>query len=157
MDRVRFGRVLGKGARLAARTALEAVDAATASAPDQPKQAVRQPAIVDAETRTVVPRHDLRMPAVQVPTNFVPAARTAGAGVLQPIKQASQALWHELTGSFFALFGLSFAVGAWHTRAGLWSHVPGDRNRPAVFCALAVVFLYFSVSSFLRARRRTTT
>lgn len=161
MDRVRFGRALGKGARLAARTALEAVDAATASAPDRGRgraPGTVQPSAPRSTTPPSVPangqRTALRVPLISLPSALLPAARAAGAGVTSPLKQASRALWHELTGSFFALFALSFGAGVWHTRAALHSGVPGDRNRFAAFCLLGLLFAYFSISSFARARRR---
>ncbi len=67
--------------------------------------------------------------------------------------RASRALWHELTGSFFALFALSFTLAMWKTRQTAVSTVPGDRYHFYAYCALALLFGYFSVSSFLRARR----
>ena len=92
---------------------------------------------------------------VSLPATLLPAAKAASAGVMAPLRQASRALWHELTGSFFALFALTFAVGVWHTRANLWSSVPAARHRFVAFCLLTLLFLYFSVSSFTRARKRS--
>ncbi|MGI4853211.1 MAG: hypothetical protein ACRYF4_04075 [Janthinobacterium lividum] len=168
MDRVRLGRVLGKGARLAARTAMEAVDAATADAPangvpTQPGRSastgnrLRQPEILKpASFPRASASSAARTPSMVIPTTLLPAARAAGAGVLTPFRRASRALWHELTGSFFALFAFSFAVGAWHHRAGAFSTLAADRRRLLVFCLLALLFVYFSVSSFLRARKIET-
>jgi hypothetical protein len=76
----------------------------------------------------------------------------AGAGA--PFRKATRALWHEITGSFFALFALSFGAGAWHARAGAISPIPNDRYHFYAFCIFALVFGYFSISSFVRARRR---
>ena len=145
MDRVRLGRVLGKGARLAARTAMEAVDAAAAPAPRQ--TAPTQPRTVSVET----PVRTARPSFPSVPLR--PALQAARAGVTAPLRRASRELWHELTGSFFALFALSFSVGLWHSRASAFSSVPVERHRFYAFCALALLFAYFAVSSFLRARR----
>ena len=74
--------------------------------------------------------------------------------MLAPMRNASRALWHEVTGSFFALFALSFAAGTWHSRALAVSAISAERHRFDAFCVLALLFAYFSVSSFLRARRR---
>ncbi|AFL89859.1 hypothetical protein Terro_3645 [Terriglobus roseus DSM 18391] len=82
------------------------------------------------------------------------AAAAARAGMASPLKTASKALWHELTGSFFALFAASFTIAIWQTRANATSAVPADRYRFLAFCALALLFAYFSVSNFLRAKRR---
>jgi hypothetical protein len=72
-----------------------------------------------------------------------------------PLKTASKALWHEVTGSFFALFAASFTIAVWHTRASALSDAPHDRYRFYAFCVLALLFAYFSVSSFLLARKRS--
>ena len=74
--------------------------------------------------------------------------------MLAPVREASRALWHELTGSFFALFAFSFGVGVWHTRADAWSSIPMERHRFIAFCVMTLLFGYFSVSSFVRARKR---
>ena len=88
-----------------------------------------------------------------IPATLLPAARAAGVGVLAPLQRASRALWHELTGSFFALFAFSFGVSAWHNRAEAFSALPADRHRFLGFCLMTLLFLYFSVSSFLRAKK----
>lgn len=149
MDRVRFGRALGRGARLAARTALEAADAATAASPQTGQSSKRAQAASPAEQRTV------RKRPVLIPPAFGNAVKAARVGVAAPLREASSALWHELTGCFFALFAFSFGVGVWHTRALARSGIPADRYRFAFFCVLTLLFAYFSVSNFLRARRRT--
>ena len=151
MDRERFGRVLGRGARMAAKTAYEAVDAATSPSPNPPATAVpRQPEVIPPRTasRPVV------RPAVAVSPNFSKAVSSATAGVAAPLKKASRALWYELTGCFFVLFTLSFAGEAWKKRANAASAIADDRHRFYAFCVLALLFGYFSVSSFLRARKR---
>ena len=89
-----------------------------------------------------------------MPAQAVRAASVAKASFASPLKAASRALWHEVTGSFFALFAVSFTIAVWHTRANAISAVPNDRYRFYGFCALALLFAYFSVSSFLRARKR---
>ena len=145
MDRVRLGRVLGKGARLAARTAMEAVDAASAPSPSQPAQPYPRTATVEVSKKTG------RAAFTAAPLR--PALDAARAGVTAPLRRASRELWHELTGSFFALFALSFCVGLWHSRANVFSSVPIERHRFYAFCVLALLFVYFAVSSFVRARR----
>jgi hypothetical protein len=153
MDRVRFGRVLGKGARMAARTAMEAVEAATA--PD-PNPQILPPAAAQRNIRRPASQaRPIAQPQAQVLASRVaPAARAAAAGITTPFRRASRALWHELTGSFFALFAVSFAAGVWHTRADAFSAIPNDRYRFYAFGAFALLFAYFSISSFLRARNR---
>jgi len=61
-------------------------------------------------------------------------------------------LWLEVTGAFFFLFVLVFARAMWLNRES-YSHGPGH-PRFLSYAALAAVFLYLSVSSFWRARKR---
>lgn len=156
MDRERLGRVLGKTARFAARSAMEAMDAATAPAPAADTRV--QPEILRPRSAAAPARAAAPPAARPVAPTVVRAAQQAAtsfqATTLQPLRAASRSLWFELTGSFFALFGASFALGAWHARHGLHSGVAGERNRLIVFCVLMLGFGYFSATSFLRARKR---
>jgi hypothetical protein len=69
-----------------------------------------------------------------------------------PIARAGRALWHEVFGVFFALFAVYFIQGLWMHRAE--ALLPGrPRVHLAMDLALAVLFTYFTVSSFLRARK----
>lgn len=139
---------------MAARTAFEAVDAATSPSPATPSRpaAPPQPQVIPPRTEPVVQRPVSRPVAATRP-DFVQAAAAARQGVAAPLKRASRALWHELTGSFFALFALSFTAATWKTRHNAVSAIPDDRHRFYAFCVLALLFGYFSVSSFVRARR----
>jgi len=78
-------------------------------------------------------------------------ARGVG-GFLRPFRRVGGILWLEMTGAFFFLFVLYFAQALWRMREG-WAQ---GENRPkfVVFAAMLVGFLYLSVSSFWRARRR---
>ncbi len=58
----------------------------------------------------------------------------------------------EVTGSFFALFAFSFAVGVWHNRAAVSQGGPA-LYRFGLYCVVTLLFLYFAVSNFARARR----
>lgn len=156
---------------MAARTAVEAVQAAAAPepvAPSQPRASARpsEPVILPPQRSTnaqhsnatphstVTPRPTITSRPAVTPARAAQAASAARAGIMSPLKSASKALWHEVTGSFFALFAASFSIAVWHTRAHAASTVPNDRYRFYAFCALALLFAYFSVSSFLLARKR---
>jgi hypothetical protein len=134
---------------MAARTAFEAVDAATSPSPNPPAATPRQPEVIPPRPVS----RPVSRPAAVSP-NLSKAVSSATAGVAAPLKRASRALWYELTGSFFALFALSFAGATWKTRANAVSTIPDDRHRFYAFCVLALLFGYFSISSFLRARKR---
>lgn len=143
---------------MAARTAMEAVEAATAPDPNPqiiPPTAAQRNTGRSPSRRPVSQARPIAQPQAQVLASRVaPAARAAAAGITTPLRRASRALWHELTGSFFALFAFSFAAGAWHTRSEALSAIPGDRYHFYAFGAFALLFAYFSISSFLRARKQ---
>jgi hypothetical protein len=73
-------------------------------------------------------------------------------GFLRPFGRVGGILWLEITGVFFFLFVLVFARAMWRVRAS-FAHGP-DHLRFLAYAALAAVFLYLSVSSFWRARKR---
>lgn len=68
----------------------------------------------------------------------------------------SGVLWLEFTGVFFGIFGLYALSGAWKLRENMHEK-PGAHDAHIHFlmaAVMGVVFTYFCVSSFLRARRR---
>ena len=82
-------------------------------------------------------------------------ARGAGRGVggfIRPFARIGHILWLEVMGAIFLLFALIFASSLWylHTRDGL-----GPNNPTFLLVAgLGLLFLYFGLSSFWRARRK---
>jgi hypothetical protein len=79
-------------------------------------------------------------------------AKRFGEAVWGPFVHAGSVLWLEITGLFFALFGLFFAQGVYRLRAD-WRTGP-NHDRLFVYGAVAIVFFYFAASSFYRARRK---
>jgi len=85
-------------------------------------------------------------------------ARTTGslgrgmAGLLRPFRRVGGILWLEVTGVFFLLFVVVFAPTLWRTRAS-YAHGPDHRTFLGA-AAIMVVFLYLSISSFWRARKK---
>ncbi len=57
----------------------------------------------------------------------------------------------EVIGLLFALFALFFAQNAWRTHAAA-AHGP-DHAHFLTYCIVGLVFLYFSVTSFVKAGR----
>lgn len=215
MDTVRFGRVLGQGARQAAKTLVSAVDAATAPDPRQPAARppasttrppsapaaaplpVQTPPLTAASaqptpTSATAPasaataaqptpsRAPRSVPAVLPPvspTNVTARATTTtrglaegsrrfGKAVWAPAVRLSGVLWLELTGVFFALFALVAGIATWRLRSALHllsaagaSATPAaasdDRTRLLFAAGMVLVFGYFSLSSFLKANRRS--
>lgn len=86
--------------------------------------------------------------------NRVVNAGIAGASTtLKSTGRAVNALWLQVTGFFFAVFSLIFGGAAWRE----YQHSL-DGSAPAwkwwLAAGVAVLFLYFSVTAFWRARRR---
>jgi hypothetical protein len=78
-----------------------------------------------------------------------------GDSVWSPIKKLSGVLWLEITGSFFGLFALFAAQATWIHRFDLHATAEHDAHIHAlVFLAMAAVFGYFCISSFVRAYRK---
>ncbi|MHB1938219.1 MAG: hypothetical protein ACYCOR_16765 [Acidobacteriaceae bacterium] len=90
-----------------------------------------------------------------VPSNIVRNAARGGRGFgrafWKPFSAAGRSLWHEVTGLFFALFALFFAQGLWRLRES-WRMGPEHRHFE-IDLAMTVLFLYFSISAFVRSRR----
>lgn len=81
------------------------------------------------------------------------AARGAaqfGAALIRPFAHATNLLWNQITGIFFALFAAFFVEHAWMIyRAAHWR----DRH-VFLYGGLAAAFGWFAVSTFWRVRRK---
>ena len=162
MDPVRFGRALGIGARLAAKTAVTAVDAALAPNPNGSVPTPTNPAASAVRVRAsnLPPNPNAAASAGRVATPTKTSTRPSPRGLVHalsaPVRRLSSVLWLEFTGVFFGLFALTAAVGAWRLRAA-WHLTPtnaSDHLHLLMTLAVALLFAYFCASSFLRARRR---
>jgi len=169
MDSARFGRVLGIGTRLAAKTVVAAVDAATA--PNPSAKAPTSQSGDGAQTTAPPPTAEkAKDPVVRLSQK---AARTTvqvvqtgkglkrggkrfGEAVWGPFVKLSGQLWLELTGVFFGIFAVFAASTAWKMRDDL--HETATNHDPHVHlllsASMAVVFGYFCISSFVKANRR---
>jgi hypothetical protein len=153
MDRVRFGRALGYGARHAAKTLAQAVDAASAPGPSGTRQA-ESPA-VSRPARASAWAEEARQRAAEAPRAVAAARKHAKRSFFAPIAKFSGTLWLQVTGVFFALVAVAMAGAAWRARAALHA-APGSHAAIKLYICLAVfvVFAYFAISSFVRAGRR---
>jgi len=170
MDSVRFGRVLGIGARLAAKTVVSAVDAATAPNPSGGK-AKQGAGSVPAAGSNSTTAEKAKASGAQLGQNVVRTAvqvRQTGRGLKEGGKRfgeaawgafvkLSGALWLELTGGFFGIFAVSAAGNAWKMRSALHETAANHdaHVRLLISVAMAVVFGYFCASSFVKANRRS--
>jgi hypothetical protein len=152
MDRVRFGRALGVGARAAAKTLMSAAEAAAAPNPRASAAGARQAAAHAAK----VPERPAAS-RVQIPDTKVVKAHAGNLkrSVWSPLSRFSSVLWLEVTGVFFALFALVTGLQVWKSHAAI--RLPPsspDAQRLYVYVVLFALFGYFTVSSFVRASRR---
>jgi hypothetical protein len=155
MDSLRFGRALGKGARAAARGVYEAVDAAIASNPN-PRQPTSQPQTAAEPLRNAV-QAVAQGAAVygQQKQAVTREAGRLGKSLLAPFARAGRALWLEVTGTFFAIFALYFLSTLWrfHTDLRLTASNADTHKRLLIAVVASAVFVYFTISSFVRAHR----
>jgi len=140
---------LGIGLRVAGRMAGQRMAAAARNAGAQ--TAATPPAAQAFDEAGANKRADKRAAGRAAGQASRGLARGVG-GFLRPFRRVGGILWLEITGVFFFLFVLVFARGMWRVRA-CYAHGP-DHLRFLAYAALAAVFLYLSVSSFWRARKR---
>jgi hypothetical protein len=161
MDSVRFGRALGFGARAAAKTLVTAVDAATAPNPSAARKTADGPATASVAAESAAAR--LGQKAAQTTAQVVQTGqglkrggKRFGEAVWGPFVKLSGQLWLELTGVFFGIFAVFAASNAWKMRGDL-RETAGNHDAHVhllVTAAMAVVFGYFCVSSFVKSSRR---
>jgi hypothetical protein len=145
MDRVRFGRALGTGARAAAKSLISAAEAAAAPNPSASARPAEKAPERPAPSRIQIPD----------PKLVRDHARNLKSSVWSPFARFSSVLWLEVTGVFFLLFALVTGeqVWKWHAALRLPPSAPGAQ-RLYLYVVLFALFGYFTVSSFVRARRR---
>jgi hypothetical protein len=168
MDAVRLGRALGFGARHAVKTLTTAVDAATAENPSRNRAAsAGGPAAVPSQAsrpRTSVPSSPTVTKAVRTAAQTIAKGQKTKRGLHDGTKRFGEAVWGpfvrlsgvlglEVSGVFFGIFALFGLASVWRLRSA-WH--PGSAGQKQLLGAIAmlVVFGYFCVSSFVRARRR---
>src|SRR5580698_843436 len=133
MEPNRLGRALGIGARVAAKKLRDGTAGAVAAVQ-------RSNAAQPAPTATTPPK------PVEPAT---PSAPSMAEGS-RPLAHATGILTLQITGSFFAIFTLVFAVHSWQLYKSAGWH---DHHLP-LYAAFAVLFAWFTVSSFWRANRK---
>ena len=173
MDRVRFGRALGYGARHAAKSLLAAADAAAAppTAPNSTRIAspaaspslrtgTRQSilsgsAASEAAQRIAQSVGQVRGVKQQAGKQVLVAGKQTGRSFFAPFAKFSSVVSLQVTGTFFALLALVMAQAAWRARAVVhmgWG--AAEARKLYLVCGVAFLFAYFAISNFARARRR---
>jgi hypothetical protein len=128
MEPDRVGRKLGIGVRVASGMLRDRAS--------QTAHSMQQQAPVYAERGRAVKREGKKF----------------GQSIWGPFAHASSVLWMEITGLFFGLFGVYFAQNAYELRHA-W-RVGAQHERFYLYLVIAAVFIYFTFSSFYRARRK---
>ncbi len=134
-----IGRALGIGLRVAGRIACQRMAASAQGAPSQPAASAAASAAQTRAAGKVAGKATRRV------------ARGVG-GFLRPFGRVGGILWLEVTGVFFFLPVAVFGPTVWRTRMS-WAHGP-DHRTFLIASGIVLLFLYLSVTSFLRARRR---
>jgi hypothetical protein len=142
MEPKKVGRTLGIGVRVASNMLRERVERAAAAHPRPAQPGNGRPVAAG--------------PAIPIANRVATAKRGAkafGQAFLGPFTHAGSVLWLEITGLFFALFALFFAQSVYRLHAAWRQGL--EHTHLLLYCALAVAFAWFSVSSFLRAYRKS--
>jgi len=149
MDKVRMGRALGYGARHAAKTMMQVVDAATTpaprapSVPAQPQTARPTPAFVehlDQARQTVAHSHQ--------------EIKRAKRSIFAPFKEFSRTVGLQVAGVFFGIIAIVMVQGMWMRRQALHTSLTStDAQKFYVEAFFFVLFAYFAISSFVHAAR----
>ena len=95
--------------------------------------------------------------AAQTKEGLKRGSKRFGEAVWGPFVKLSGVLWLEVTGVFFGIFALFAIGGAWKLRDGLHKTVLNHDGHVRFLgaVAMAVLFGYFCVSSFVSANRRS--
>ena len=150
MDRVKFGRALGYGARHAAKTLVQAAEAASAPNPTPSKPSPPHQAAAPPETPVFAgPR---RLPDVQAVKT---AGRQAKSSLAAPVVRFSSVVWLQVTGVFFGLVAFTMGMAAWKAHTAVHAAANSqEAMKVYAYIAVCALFTYFTVSSFVRAARR---
>ena len=145
MEPKSFGRKLGIGVRVAGNVARERAQEAAARRAARPT-----PDPVPGSARSALPVSERGRNLGQ---GIGRGTRQFSQAFFRPLAHVGSVLWLEITGCFFALFAAFFAQNVYRLRA---QAVSGAEHQTfLVYCVLTALFLYFSLSSFVRAHRRS--
>ena len=146
MEPKKVGRTLGIGVRVASNMLRQRVEQAAAAHPGPVEAGNGRPA--------AAPRPAPVKPSLSSRTATAKrGAKAFGQALLGPFTHAGSVLWLEISGLFFALFGLFFVQSVYRVRAA-WRQGP-EHTHLLLYISLAVVFVWFSASSFTRAYRKS--
>lgn len=138
----RIGRLLGIGTRVAAGKLRDGAAGAAASAQ---RSAATQAATAPPGTRPAA-----RIDYAEGSRRVARGAGRFGSALVRPFAHATGVLTLQISGVFFALFTAFFALHAFQAFKASGAH---DR-RALVYVAFALLFAWFTATSFWRARTK---
>jgi hypothetical protein len=139
-----IGRALGIGLRVAGRIAGQRMAAGSGNTVSEAGPAQK----TSSQNSSLLQSRTAGQAAGKVTRGVAHGVR----GFLRPFSRVGGILWLEVTGVFFALFALVFGLAMWRTRPG---SVHGPYDKPFLTSlTLLAIFLYLSVSSFVRAGKK---
>ncbi|HEY6447879.1 MAG TPA: hypothetical protein VIY53_15565 [Acidobacteriaceae bacterium] len=147
-----MGRVLGVGARVAAKTIREKTAQVGQAGGSGSREAAAGAAARVAGTAAGAAATAARRAAGDSGRRMARGAGRFTGAMLQPVAKASGVLALEIFGVFFALFAIFFLGHAWMTLRGAGWH---DRHA-AVYTGLGLVFAWFTASSFWKAKKKAS-
>jgi hypothetical protein len=162
MEPEKLGRSLGIGVRVAGRMLRDRANQMSQPAPPPPQnppqrnvstEPPRQRQKTSRTESSVSGLHQATRKAAKVSGKAARGAKRFGEAIWGPLLHAGGLLWLEITGLFFALFALFFGQNMYRVR-GAWRGGP-EHAHLLLYAALTAVFIWFSVSSFLRAHRKS--
>jgi hypothetical protein len=146
MEPKKVGRTLGIGVRVASNMLRQRVEQAAAAHPGPVGAGNGRPA---AAPRPAPISPSLSSRAATAKRG----AKAFGQALLGPFTHAGSVLWLEISGLFFALFALFFVQSVYRVRTA-WRQGP-EHTHLLLYVLLAAVFVWFSLSSFTRAYRKS--
>ncbi len=87
-------------------------------------------------------------------SRWIRATLDGGRAVLGSVLKAAHILWLQITGVFFVLFALAGGIAYWKEYKA-WTAGKIGPGRAVLALAFCVIFAWFGVTSFWRAKRRT--
>jgi hypothetical protein len=145
MEPKKVGRTLGIGLRVASNMVRERVERAAAPVPAPSTAGNGSPKPAATPSRSVPVSHRV--------ATAKRGAKAFGQAILGPFTHAGSVLWLEMTGLFFALFALFFVQSVYRVHTA-WRTGP-EHTHLLLYVAMALIFAWFSVSSFIRAYRKS--
>lgn len=73
-----------------------------------------------------------------------------GSAMVKPVARAGSILVLQITGLFFGIFAVFFLMHTWQ----MWHMTRWHDRHAQVYLGLGLLFMWFAVSSFWRARRK---